>query len=195
MEAKQYDTAAEFFDLAMAAAPKQAGELALLWGIELLASDQAPARRPRSSNAASTRNCCRRDDPSFYFYLADALAMCNRPDEALAAARKAAEMKKDSARYCSHAPLVLYHAKRYDEAIADIYEAGQPLRQQIRLGRNPRDAARCAVALSELCGLKNRQAEAEEWNEQVLDEFPDDVSALNDLGYLWADAGKHLERA
>src|SRR5262249_44882921 len=26
-------------------------------------------------------------------------------------------------------------------------------------------------------------------------EYPDDTSALNDLGYLWADQGKHLDRA
>jgi tetratricopeptide (TPR) repeat protein len=37
--------------------------------------------------------------------------------------------------------------------------------------------------------------QAEEWLEQVLDEFPEDTGALNDLGYLWADAGKHLDRA
>ena len=37
--------------------------------------------------------------------------------------------------------------------------------------------------------------QAEEWLEQVLDEFPDDEGALNDLGYLWADQNKHLERA
>jgi predicted Zn-dependent protease len=29
----------------------------------------------------------------------------------------------------------------------------------------------------------------------VLDEFPGDVSALNDLGYLWAERGQHLHRA
>ena len=33
---------------------------------------------------------------------------------------------------------------------------------------------------------------AEEWLEQVLDEFPDDDGALNDLGYLWADQNKDL---
>ncbi|MDP7304011.1 MAG: hypothetical protein QGG09_12980, partial [Pirellulaceae bacterium] len=29
----------------------------------------------------------------------------------------------------------------------------------------------------------------------VLDEFPEDIGAKNDLGYLWADQGKHLHRA
>jgi Flp pilus assembly protein TadD len=43
--------------------------------------------------------------------------------------------------------------------------------------------------------LSKRLPQAEEWLEQVLDEFPDDVGASNDLGYLWADENKHLERA
>ena len=29
----------------------------------------------------------------------------------------------------------------------------------------------------------------------MLDEFPDDAGALNDLGYLWADQNKRLRRA
>ena len=28
-----------------------------------------------------------------------------------------------------------------------------------------------------------------------MDEFPGDASALNDLGYLWAERGEHLQRA
>ena len=51
------------------------------------------------------------------------------------------------------------------------------------------------LALSNLAIFRDDMAQAEEWLEQVLDEFPDDVGALNDLGYLWADQGKHLERA
>ena len=37
--------------------------------------------------------------------------------------------------------------------------------------------------------------QAEEWLEQVLDEFPDDEGALNDLGYLWADQNEEFQRA
>jgi Flp pilus assembly protein TadD len=49
--------------------------------------------------------------------------------------------------------------------------------------------------MSNICVLKGNVAEGEEWLEQVLDEFPDDAGALNDLGYLWADEGQHLQRA
>ena len=51
------------------------------------------------------------------------------------------------------------------------------------------------LELSGLCVLKHRLPEAEEWLQQVLDEYPDDVAACNDLGYLWADQGTHLQRA
>jgi tetratricopeptide (TPR) repeat protein len=42
---------------------------------------------------------------------------------------------------------------------------------------------------------QGRLAEAEEWLQQVLDEYPDDIEADNDLGFLWADENTHLQRA
>ncbi len=49
--------------------------------------------------------------------------------------------------------------------------------------------------MSALCVVQGRMDEAEEWLQQVLDEYPDDVGANNDLGFLWADENKHLDRA
>ena len=49
------------------------------------------------------------------------------------------------------------------------------------------------LALSNIDVVAGKIDDAEEWLEQVLDEFPEDVGALNDLGYLWADNGQHLE--
>jgi hypothetical protein len=43
--------------------------------------------------------------------------------------------------------------------------------------------------------LAGRMSEAEEWLEQILDEFPDDPEASNDLGFLWADRNQYLHRA
>jgi len=51
------------------------------------------------------------------------------------------------------------------------------------------------MILSNIAVAQKQLPEAEEWLAQVLDEFPEDIGALNDLGYLWADQGKHLERA
>ncbi len=49
--------------------------------------------------------------------------------------------------------------------------------------------------MSALDVIRGRLDEAEEWLEQVLDEYPGDVEADNDLGFLWADENKHLDRA
>ena len=51
------------------------------------------------------------------------------------------------------------------------------------------------LVLASLHVIEGRPAEAQERLEQVLDEFPDDVSAMNDLGYLWADENRRLQRA
>ena len=49
--------------------------------------------------------------------------------------------------------------------------------------------------LSNLCVDQHDLSASEQWLEQILDEYPGDIGAMNDLGYLWADQGKHLYRA
>jgi tetratricopeptide (TPR) repeat protein len=123
------------------------------------------------------------------------LALADRTDEALAAAREAVRRNDSSARLHSRVAWVLYHGKRYAEAAQgyedlaarfDAPDATDDVREVVRESR---------LVLSNIYVLQGELARAEERLEQVLDEFPEDVSALNDLGYLWADQGKHLERA
>jgi tetratricopeptide (TPR) repeat protein len=121
--------------------------------------------------------------------------MEGKTEEALAAARTAAEKKPDDPRFESRVAWIYYHAKRYGEA-AERY------RELIKKYDANFDAAEIRTVLhdtrlilSNIAVLEDKLPEAEEWVEQVLDEFPDDVGALNDLGYLWADQNKRLERA
>ncbi len=51
------------------------------------------------------------------------------------------------------------------------------------------------MILSNIAIHLHRLPDAEEWLEQVLDEYPEDIGALNDLGYLWSDEGKNLQRS
>ncbi len=230
IEGKQYATAAEFFDLAIAARPDQASDLLLLWGMGLLMDDRA-AEAAKVFQRGIDLKPPAEDEPALLSYLAAALAMSDRTDRALAAARKAAELRKDSPWFCNRVPWVLLRAKRYDEATAAYtalvarFDAGSEAKMQdiLRDAQSALDrrdwkalgAAFLAGAtteddhstetreilrearleLSGLCVLKHRLPEAEEWLQQVLDEYPDDVAACNDLGYLWADQGTHLERA
>jgi len=130
----------------------------------------------------------------FYFYLATTLEMQDKTSDALRTAKRAALLDEESALLRSRIPWTLYHAGRTEEAVkeyrtllnkfADDFE-NQQTRQVIR------DAKRL---LSAIAGQEDDLPEATEWLEQVLDEFPDDTGAMNDLGYLWIDNQTNLGR-
>jgi tetratricopeptide (TPR) repeat protein len=130
-----------------------------------------------------------------HFYLAGARVLAEQTDQALAAARQAARLKPDSPRILSREAWVLLQAERLDAARAKYLEI---------LDRFDRDhdapATREALrdvrlALSAIDVERGELQAAEQWLLQILDEFPEDIGAFNDLGYLWCDQGKHLKRS
>ena len=193
LEAKQYAAAREFFDAALAAKPKQTGEAFLVWGVGLLADGRAAEAAKVFRRAIDQKTAT--DDAILYFYLSGALAVDGRIDDALAAAQTAAEKKSDSARFRGRPAWVLALGKRNAEAIAayrkliDDFDADYD-------STETRDVLREArLALSDLAAVTGDVPQSEEWLQQVLDEFPGDKGAMNDLGYLWADENKNLDRA
>lgn len=194
MEGKQAEVAGEFFDLAIEADPDQTAELLLLWGVGLLLEDQA-AEAAKVFRRAVDDKTLAEDAPTFYHYLAGALAMEDLTDEAVAAAQKAVALKKDSPRHLSRLAWVYYRGERNDDAI-DVYrELVERFDPDFKSPETRQVLREARLMLSNLYVLKDELDEAEEWLEQVLDEFPDDVGAANDLGYLWADQNEHLLRA
>jgi tetratricopeptide (TPR) repeat protein len=192
--AKSYDAGGELLDLAIKARPASRAEVLLRFGLELFLAEKfrdaaGVFQRGIDEKALPESN------PAFHFYLAGALAMDDKTDEALAAARTAAERKRDDPRFDSRIAWIYYHAKQYDEAAKHYREVLD------KYGNNfDAPEARAVVhdtrlILSNIAVLQNKLPEAEEWIELVLDEFPDDVGALNDLGYLWADQNERLARA
>ncbi len=194
LDAKQWDTAGEFFQPAATARPKKAAEVYLIWGIGLLVGEQ-PAEAAKVFQQAIDKKALPEDNPIFYFYLAGALAMEDRIDEALAAARKTAEMKKDSAKFRSRIAWVYFRAKRYDEALAEYLKILKDFDNDYENEENRESLKEVRMGLSTLCVLQKKTPEAVEWLQQVLDEFPDDIGAMNDLGYLWADENRRLPQA
>jgi Tfp pilus assembly protein PilF len=93
---------------------------------------------------------------------------------------------------------VQYHAKQYAaaktayEGLIKKFEDDAKLREAPSVRAQLRQAR---LILSNIAVMQHDLPTAEEWLEQVLDENPQDTSAQNDLGYLWADQGKHLHRA
>ncbi len=89
----------------------------------------------------------------------------------------------------------MYHAKRYDEAYKAYKDLIDKHDADFSSEENREALKDARSVLSNICVEQHRLGEAEEWLEQVLDEFLDDAGALNDLGYLWADQNKQLGRA
>ncbi len=202
LEAKRAGEANEFFEAALAEKRDDAALVYLRWGFGLLRIEDY-AEAARVFQLAIDRQAAPSEAPDFKFHLASSLAMLGQTDAALAAADdslKLAEERPDEFgdklfRMYPRRAWILYHAKRYDEA-TEAYQAVVSRLENVHTSTEARDAVReSRFALSNICVLTGNLAAGEEWLEQVLDEYPDDVAASNDLGYLWADQGRHLARA
>jgi predicted Zn-dependent protease len=193
-ETKRWKDVETLFNLALQADPKSASELYLVWGLGLFMDEkyaEAAAIFQRGIDAKALPE----DKPDLYYYLAGALEMQGKTDEALAAAKTATERQPKNPIYSDRAAWILYHAKRNDEA-AKAYQEVLDKFDSDYTTEGARDAVRQARgALSNLATLTHDTPHAVEWLEQVLDEFPDDPGANNDLGFLWAEENQHLHRA
>lgn len=191
---KDLDAADELF--AMAAklgAPSRPG-LYLVWGTSMLLAE-APARTARVFREALERKVSPENEQTYYYYLAGALEMDGQTDAALAAGEAALKASDKTPRLASRVAWIPYHAKRYPDAEVALKKLLAEYESQPTVPGALEAVREAKLILSNICVLTERMPEAEEWLEQVLDENPEDVGALNDLGYLWADQNKHLQRA
>jgi tetratricopeptide (TPR) repeat protein len=183
----------ELFRVVLELAPQKALDIRFYWAQGLYFADhyapaievyqQLLAQKPRKPIATQV-----------HYQLSSALAIAGRTDEALTSIRLVLAENPDTPRYESRVAWILFQGKRLTEAQAE-YE--QLLKKHgDKQGEEPRQILRSTrMALSNIALEQNDFQQAVEWLEQVLDEYPEDAGALNDLGYLWADRGVHLERA
>jgi tetratricopeptide (TPR) repeat protein len=196
--ARQFDVAERFFERAIQMDQESAdkelkGALLSAWGLALISGEQyAPAvdvlQRAIDERAVPA------DNPTLNYYLAGALSMVKRHDAALVAARKAAA-EKAPAELASRVGWVHYRAMQYQAAQTAYREFLQRF-DGVHDAPGVREAVRDArQTLSHICTLLGEAKQSVELLEEVLDEFPDDIGVRNDLGYLWADQGRHLLRS
>jgi len=193
LSAGRSDEATRFFRGAISKLDDGAQELTLSWGLELLMRQQYVAAAEVFRDTIAT-GLLGNKKPTVYYYLSLAAEMTGATDEALKVARKALAMQPDSAEFSARVPWILYHAQRNDEAMVEYEKLiGQfDNRHDVATREQLRDAR---FVLSNLAVLQGRVAEGEEWLQQILDEFPEDPGAMNDLGYLWVDQATHLRHA
>jgi tetratricopeptide (TPR) repeat protein len=191
---RNFEAADQWFDRAMEIRSEKTPEPVLAWGLELFLADRYESaanifRRVIDQKLLPSGN------PTAHFYLAGALEMQGKTDEAVVVAREAAAMRKDSPQFAGRAAWILYHAKRLDDAKAEYQKLIAQFDDHYD-SKESREVLRDArLVLSNIAVMQNDLPAAEEWLEQVLDEYPDDVGACNDLGYLYADQNKRPERA
>ncbi|MBN1591178.1 MAG: tetratricopeptide repeat protein [Pirellulales bacterium] len=192
-ESKRLDVIDPFFELALQATPDKATDVLLLWGGAWMGENQfakaADVFRRGAEGSASDD-----EKPMLYYYLATAYEMDGQTEKALEATRKACQLS-NSPVLASNEAWILYHAERNQQArevYAKFVERFDADHSSAGVRRVLREAR---LVLSHLEVEHGDEHKAEQWLEEVLDEFPDDVSAMNDLGYLWSDQGLHPERS
>lgn len=194
LESEQFPLADEFFQHALKARPDRAGHVLLLWGLGLLVGERTAEaaqvfRRGLEDKTLADRHSL------FHFYLSGALAAEEKHEQALSHIQAAVKLRPEMPRYQSRLGLVLMRLGRYDEAATAYVKLLERFGNDYSSAETREAVREARMALSHLAVLQNRLPEAEEYLEQVLDEFPEDPGAYNDLGYLWADQGKNLHRA
>ena len=176
LSAEQLEVADTFFELSLKPEDPADEAVLLTWGLELFMAEEYERAAAVFQRAVDEKIAD--ENPDFYFYMAGALEMAGKTDEALKAARRAAELKPDSSQFESRIPWILYHAGRYDQAQAAYLELIEKLDEN-HSSPGVRDTMRSSrMVLSTLCIRQDRFDEAVEWLEQVLDEFPEDIGAM-----------------
>jgi tetratricopeptide (TPR) repeat protein len=127
--------------------------------------------------------------PRLHRELGISLQLAGRSDDAIEEAQRSIEL--DPTDVDNHESLgqIYVTAGRYEQAIK-VYES--ILKEFAEVDEVARTAR---YALSNVYYHIGDQAKAEKALEEILQQFPDDAAANNDLGYFWADQGRNLDQA
>lgn len=128
-------------------------------------------------------------NPALYRELAMTLEFAGQTDEAIKGAAQAVDLEPGEWRNHYLLGQLLARAGKYKEAEEKLSRMLQDFDNTEEVGRNVR------YFLSNVYTQLDEMPKAERVLEEILEKDPNDESALNDLGYLWADQGKNLEQA
>ena len=126
----------------------------------------------------------------FHADIARAQARLGRPEEALRAADKAVARAGDNDRLTLQLLRIriLTQAERFVQAEKDCFAL---LKERVL----PGDVMEIRYVLSNVYNGWKKMPQCEEQLELILKTDPSNATANNDLGYIWADQGKNLEKA
>ena len=126
----------------------------------------------------------------FHNDLARALARLGKMDEALESVDRAINFAGDNDKLVvrSLRVRILVQAEKYQQAEAECLAL---LKEYVQ----PGEALDIGYLLSNVYSAQRQMAKAEEQLEKILKVDPNNATVNNDLGYIWADQNKHLEKS
>ena len=189
---KEADAADEFFALAIASS-RGTNRPAIAIQIER-ADSMAKLKKYRTAaeiykEILGSGQLTERGRAFTYYSLAQVLMRDNRIDEALDAISESIKLDDDNPDFRLFEVGIYSHARRWDDAIRKSEQVMTDFPDEKEV------IERCQFNLSNIFVQKGEIHKGEEILEKVLGFNPESSQANNDLGYLWADQGKNLERA
>ncbi len=149
----------------------------------------AQAQEVLQEAVAHTSTGMQREKWRFLYLLSYAQAFQGETAEAIETIRAAQKLQPSVPEMFYQEAWIVYHARRWDEALA--------LFEQLvsNYAGDKRMTLKCRFHISNIYVEKGDMARGEKVLEDILAEDPENVQANNDLGYLFADQGKNLDRA
>src|SRR5439155_16748589 len=126
----------------------------------------------------------------FHDWLARTLSRLGKMEEALAEAEQADQLADEP----NLLGCKLLHASILASADQNV-KAVQECQALLKNAVKPEDIHAIRLTLYGIYSTAHENDKAEEQLRRVLQDFPDDATAHNDLGYLMADQGKNLPEA
>ena len=190
---EDWDQADTLFQIAIKAAPNLSAQFFETWGLQAYSQD-------RIEQAAELFNQAIQSDfvkqkTTFHFFLAGAAYTLEDGTTAIHNAKLASELGATNPRLSSRLPWILYRSGKYEEAEQLYGDLVAKFRKQTSNPAVAEVVQESKMILSNICQHLEKHEAAVEWLEQVLDNDPQHIGTLNDLGYLWADQNEHLTRA
>ncbi|MCA8998028.1 MAG: tetratricopeptide repeat protein [Planctomycetaceae bacterium] len=125
----------------------------------------------------------------FLFLLSYAQEFAGNTEEAITTIHQAQGLQPSISRLFYQEAWIVYHARKWKEALR-LFE------DVVRNYSGDRDLVQdCKFRISNIYVEMGETEQGEKVLEEVLQDDPNNIQANNDLGYLWADQGKNLERA
>ncbi|MBI1311234.1 tetratricopeptide repeat protein [bacterium] len=184
---ERFDDAESFFQHALKTNPAQASLIVREFGQTMLTAERY-ASAVKVYQAATENPLLQGEKAQNFLMLATARELNGETDLAIEAIASAAKLFPGNFLIEYREAWIYYHAHRYAEA-RDKYAA------YIEKHKDSPYAKQAKFSLSAIYVELGEMQKGEQILEEYLAENPDDPGVNNDLGYLYADQGKNLEKA